>query len=110
MGKELMVLRGEIKTPPMSNEARREIGYLLRELQEGESLSLPQSRPMPGIGARCHELRVNEAGKTWRVIYRIDPDAIVVSDVFEKKTRTTPQRIVRDCRRRLRHYDEAAGA
>ena len=110
MGKELMVLRGEIKTPPLSPAARREIGYLLRELQEGENLSLPYSRPMPEIGARCHELRVNDAGKTWRMVYRIDPDAIVVADLFEKKTRETPERIIRDCHRRLRVYDETAGA
>ena len=110
MGKELMILRGAIKTPPMSNAARREIGYLLRELQEGGSLGLPCSRPMPRIGARCHELRVNDAGGTWRVVYRIDPDAVVVADVFQKKTQATPDRILRDCQRRLRHYDEASGA
>ena len=109
MGKELMVLRGEIKTPPLSHAARREIGFWIRALQEGESLSLPHSRPMPEIGARCHELRVNDAGKTWRVMYRIDSDAIVVADVFEKKTRETPERIIRDCHRRLRLYDETAG-
>ena len=109
MGKELMVLRGEIKTPPLSGEARREVGLLLRELQEGESLGLPHSRPMPGIGARCHELRVNDASKTWRIVYRIDPDAIVIADVFEKKTRQTPDRIIQECRRRLRRYDEHAG-
>ena len=110
MGKELMVLRGEIRTPPMSNAARREVGYRLRMLQEGEDLALPHSRPMPGIAARCHELRVNDEGKTWRLVYRIDPDAIVVADVFKKKTRTTPERIIRDCRKRLNLYDEAVGA
>ena len=92
----------------MSPAARREVGYLLRALQEGESLGLPHSRPMPGIGARCHELRVNDARKTWRVIYRVDDDAVVIAEVFEKKTRATPVRIVRDCRRRLRTYDDAA--
>ena len=64
---------------------------------------------MPEIGARCHELRVNDPGKTGRVIYRIDPDAIVVVDVFEKKTRETPGRTIRDCHRRLRLYDETIG-
>ncbi len=107
MSKVLMVLRGEIKTPPMSQEARREVGLLLRSLQEGELLSLPQSRPMPVIGPRCHELRVNDAGQTWRVMYRLDPDAVVVVDVFAKKTRATPDRVIEDCRRRLKRYDEA---
>jgi phage-related protein len=104
-----MVLRGEIKTPPMSEAARRETGFLLRRLQQGENLGLPHSRPMPSIGLRCHELRVNDANKMWRVICRIDDDAIVVVEVFEKKTRATPRRVVADCQRRLRLYDQAAG-
>ena len=91
-GKSLMVLRGEIKTPPMSEAARREAGFLIRRLQQGEKLALPHSRPLPDIGPRCHELRVNDANKTWRLIYRIDDDAVVVLDVFEKKTRAIPQR------------------
>jgi phage-related protein len=107
-GKPLMVLRGEIKTPPMCEPARREAGFLLRCLQQGELLALPHSRPMPSIGARCHELRVTDENRTWRIIYRIDVDAIVVADVFEKKTQKTPQRIIVNCQRRLRLYDEAA--
>ena len=110
MSKELFVLKGEIKSPPLSREARRETGFLIRALQEGESLSMPHSRPMPEIGARCHELRVTDAGKTWRVVYRIDSDAIIVAGLFEKKTRQTPDHVLQDCRKRLRHYDEMAGA
>lgn len=72
-------------------------------------MGMPQSRPMPGIGAHCHELRVNDEARTWRIIYRIDFDAIVVVDVFEKKTRETPRQVMQDCQRRLRRYDEAAG-
>lgn len=108
-GKSLMLLRGEIRTPPMSEAARREAGFLLRRLQQGEMLGLPHSRPMPRIGPRCHELRVNDTNQTWRMIYRIDEDAIVVAEVFEKKTRTTPRRVIADCQRRLRSYDQAAG-
>lgn len=109
MSKSFRVLKGEIKTPPVSRVGRREIGFLLRQLQEGDSLSLPHSRPMPIIGARCHELRVNDAVATWRIIYRIDEDAIIIADVFEKKTRETPDRIIQNCQRRLRIYDQATG-
>ena len=108
-GKSLMVLQGEIKTPPMSEEARREAGFLLRRLQQGENLALPHSRPMPVVGPRCHELRVNDVNKTWRVIYRIDDDAILVIEVFEKKTRATPPRIIANCKRRLRLYEDPTG-
>jgi phage-related protein len=83
--KELMILSGEIKTPPMSKEARIETGYLLRLLQLGESLSLPQSRPMPAIGKRCHELRINDAHVSWRIIYRVDADAILILEILLKR-------------------------
>lgn len=103
--KPLVWLHGELKTPPLSRAARLETGYLLRRLQRGELLSLPQSRPMPSIGPRCHELRINDRGKTWRIVYRIDDDAIVILEVFEKKTQRTPVSVIQICQQRLRHYD-----
>jgi phage-related protein len=105
--KPLAWLHGEVKTPPFSEEARFEVGFLLRRLQRGESLSMPQSRPMPSIAARCHELRINDAGGNWRVVYRIDADAIVILEVFAKKTGTTPKAVIATCRRRLKEYDSA---
>jgi phage-related protein len=104
-GKPLRWVHGEVKTPPMSLEARREIGLLLRELQDGEMLAMPHSRPMPSIGPRCHELRVNDETNTWRLIYRMDDAAILILEVFAKKTRETPQRVITDCQRRLKLYD-----
>ena len=103
--KPLIWLRGEVKTPPFSAVARLEAGWLLRRLQAGEMLGMPHSRPMPSIGQRCHELRVVDAGKTWRIVYRIDAEAIVIADVFQKTTARTPTRVIDDCRRRLRLYD-----
>ncbi len=82
-----------------------EAGVLLRRLQRGESLHLPHSRPMPDIGPRCHELRINDGDSTWRVVYRVDPDAVLILDVFRKTTRATPQRVIDNCRRRAREYD-----
>jgi phage-related protein len=106
-GKPLAWLHGEIKTPPFSKAARIETGYLLRELQRGKMLSMPHSRPMPSIEARCHELRVVDQGVTWRIIYRIDPDAIVIAEVFAKKTPQTPTAVLDACRRRLKEYEDA---
>jgi phage-related protein len=105
----LVWLHGEVKSPPLSSAARVEAGVLLRRLQRGETLSMPHSRPMPSIGARCHELRINDEQATWRVIYRIDPDAIVLCEVFSKKTTATPPAVVRACQKRLREYDAATG-
>jgi hypothetical protein len=56
--KPLVWLSGEVKTPPFSQAARLEVGYLLRALQRGDKLSMPLFRPMPSIGPRCHELRI----------------------------------------------------
>lgn len=102
--KPLVWLQGEVKTPPFSKAARL-AGYLLRQLQAGEKLSLPWSRPMPSIGLRCHELRINDENVTWRIVYRIDTDAIVILDVFQKQTQQTPKRVIDNCKRRLRMYD-----
>ncbi len=101
----LVWLSGQVKTPPFSPLARVEAGTLLRRLQRGEVLSLPHSRPMSRIGGRCHELRVVDERASWRIVYRTDPDAIVIVDVFEKKTQQTPQHVIDTCRRRLRAYD-----
>ncbi len=91
----------------MSREARREAGFLLRMLQQGEKLSLPHSRPMPMIGRRCYELRIVDQNKTWRIIHRLDDDAVLVAEVFAKKTRRTPPEVIKRCKRRLKAYDAA---
>jgi phage-related protein len=106
--KPLLLLSGEIKSPPFSEEARRKAGFLLRMLQRGELLSMPDSRPMPSIGPRCQELRVVDAGAqvTWRVIYRLDSDVVVIADVFVKKTQKTPDEVLWRCKARLKRYDQ----
>ena len=80
---------------------------LLRRLQQGATLGMPHARAMPAIGRRCHELRIVDAGKTWRIIYRLDSDAVVIAEVFQKTTRSTPPRVIEECQRRLRAYDRA---
>ena len=152
--KPLVWMHGEVKSPPFSALARIEAGYLLRLLQRGNSLSLPHSRPMPSIGRRYHELRINGQrplhnyytcqsivkkrlkmliytsklrfcaffcldlaslatlcrglgqSKTWRIVYRIDDDAILVLEVFEKKTQKTPKARVDVCKQRMKVYDD----
>jgi phage-related protein len=106
--KPLAWLHGEVKTPPFSGAARLEAGLLLRRLQRGERLGLPHSRPMPRIGPRCHELRIQDADVIWRIIYRADPAAVIISEVFAKKTQSTPRSVIDACRRRLSAYDPLA--
>lgn len=80
----------------------------MRRLQMGESLSMPESRPMPSIGPRCHELRIkdSEMQLTWRIIYRTDSDAILIVDVFPKKTQKTPTEVIWRSKLRLKKYDK----
>ena len=82
-------------------------GYLLRKIQQGEKLSMPDSRPMPDIGERCHEVRVRDQNTWWRVIYRTDADAIVIGEVFQKKRNDTSRTVIENCKRRFRDYDNA---
>lgn len=103
--KPLVWLHGEVKTPPLSAAARLEAGYLMRVLQSGDSVSMPHSRPMPSIGRSCHELRITDETKIWRIVYRIDADAIVIAEVFEKKTGKTPKAVIENCKKRLRKYN-----
>jgi phage-related protein len=42
-------------------------------------------------------------------MYRVDPDpdAVLVIDVYAKKTRKIPDEVIERCKRRLTRYDEA---
>jgi len=75
--KPLAWLHGKVKTPPFSVAARLEAGFLLRRLQRGDMLAMAQSRPIPGVGPRCH------------------------------KSTKTPNTVLEICRRRLKEYDRA---
>src|SRR5450432_2075364 len=108
MDKPLVILHGRIESPPFSAEARKWAGFLLRRLQQGQPLTLPDSRPMSDITARCHELRVrdSESRITWRIVYRLDSDAVVIADIFAKKTQKTPLDVIARCQRRFKKYDQ----
>ncbi len=59
---------------------------------------------MPVIGPRCHELRIIDREATWRILYYVADDAVVILEVFSKKTRTTPPRVVDAAKSRLEKY------
>lgn len=104
--KPLVWIQGEVKTPPFSADARIKAGFLLRRLQQGDLLDMPDSRPMPSIGKNCHELRINDQNKTWRIFYFIDDDAIVILGVLAKKSQKTPPDVIEICKKRLAHYKQ----
>lgn len=82
-----------------------EAGLLLRQLQKGKNISLPQSRPMPLIGKRCNELRIIDQNNIWRIVYRTDTDAIIILHVFQKQTQKTPKEIIETCKKRIKFYE-----
>lgn len=77
-------------------------------LQRGDLIELPHARAMPSIGRRCYELRINDESSTWRIVYRVDADAVVIAEIFSKKTQKTPKRVIDTAKRRLREYDDAS--
>jgi len=103
LGKDLVVFEA-IKTPPMGRDARRRAGFLLRLLQEGEKLEMPHSKPMPRVGRACHELRIQDEGQAWRIMYHVGTKEIVVLDVFKKKTSRTERATIELCKERLKAY------
>ena len=103
--KPLVWLRGAVQTPPFSTHARRDAGFLLRMLQRGEKLAMPRSRPLPSVGRRCQELRIPDENQSWRILYRIDEDAILILHVFSKKRGRTPRSVIEACKDVLKRYD-----
>ena len=103
--KRLAWLHGAIKSPPFSDAARREAGYLLGLLQAGAVLGMPQAELLPAVGPRCGALRVRDGDHHWRIMYRLDTDAVLIVAVYAKKTRKIPQEVMDRCRKRLSDYD-----
>jgi phage-related protein len=64
---------------------------------------------MPAIGPRCHELRIKDSNRDWRILYMVDDDAIVILDVFEKRSPKTPKNVIAGAKTRLRKYEEDSG-
>jgi phage-related protein len=90
----------EIKALPKS--VRNSFGELLRLLQEGTSLGMPISRPMPVVAMGVDELRVKGPGGQYRAFYLKKSKAgILVLRVFTKKTEATPHSEIFFARRRL---------
>jgi phage-related protein len=105
--KPLVWMHGEIKTPPFTLQGRQEAGMLLRLLQEGERLKMPQAEPVASVGARCGALRVRDGGHNWRILYRVDSDAILILEVYAKKTPKISAEVIDRCQARIRRYDSA---
>ena len=66
-------------------DIRREVGKLIFDLQKGERLSMPLSRPMPSVAPAVEELRVKDRSGAYRVFYYTRlADSILIFHAFAK--------------------------
>jgi phage-related protein len=59
---------------------------------------------MPSLAKGCHELRIQDASRVWRIVYFVDPEAVVILEVFAKTTQRAPKGVLDASRARLRRY------
>jgi phage-related protein len=82
-------------------EARREAGHELYQVQMGRDPSDWKSMPIIGPGVR--EIRIRDASGAYRVIYiAAFADAVHVLHAFQKRTQKTTQRDLELAAARLR--------
>ena len=73
-------------------DVRRELGKAIFDLQRGEVLGMPLSRPMPSVVSGAAELRIRDRSGLYRAFYYTSsPRGILVFHAFTKKTRATPK-------------------
>jgi phage-related protein len=84
------------------------LGEAILELQRGNRLAMPLSRPMPVVGRGVHELRVKDAAGIYRAFYVLQSArGVVVFHAFGKKSQKTPAAEIELGRKRLREmFDE----
>lgn len=98
----------DLRSPPLSERARRRVGYLLRRLQQGHQLGEPVSKRLKATES-LFELRIPDDSRSWRIIYYTGPDEVVVLRLFAKTTRKTPHQEIRVSLTRLARYLDAKG-
>lgn len=89
-------------------EVRDKVGRYLYELQLGESLSMPHSRPMPSVGAGVSELRVSGADGAYRTFYlAARREGVLVFHAFVKKSQKPPKSEIELAKKRLQELLDA---
>lgn len=91
-------------------DVRRELGKVIFDLQKGEKLSMPLSRPMPSVTSGVEELRIKDRSGAYRVFYFSRfADAILIFHAFAKKTLKTPRAEIDLAQKRLKEMLHAEG-
>jgi phage-related protein len=98
--------RDEIRRFP--KEARARLGRGLFRLQIGETLGMPNARPMPDIASGVSELRIRDENGSFRVFYfTATAKGVLVFHAFEKRTQRTPPLEMELAKKRLKELLDA---
>lgn len=91
--------RSDVEAFP--NDARREAGYQLFQVQIGEDPS--DWKPMPSVGLGVREIRIRQGSGAYRIIYLTTiGDVVHVLHAFQKKAQATAKRDIDLAKARLR--------
>lgn len=83
-------------------EVRKELGSTLTRLQKGESIGMPDVRPMPSVGRQVSEIRIFESSGSYRAFFALQTKfGILLFHAFQKKSGKTPAREIKTARQRL---------
>ena len=81
---------------------KKELGSVLTRLQKGESIGMPDVRPMPDVAPRVSEIRLPDRSGTFRALYVIQVEfGLLLFHAFQKKGCKTFEREKRTARQRL---------
>jgi phage-related protein len=84
---------------------RKDLGDVLTKLQKGESVGMPDVRPMASIGKGVFEVRVRASSGAYRAFYFIQGVfGVCVFHAFTKKSQQTPRKEVLTARERLNSF------
>ncbi len=87
----------------MPRSIREDLADALARLDEGHTLSMPLSRPMPAIGSGVHELRLKDRSGAYRTVYALrNARMVYVIHGFKKTTRAAPRKNIELAQQRLK--------
>jgi phage-related protein len=85
------------------DDVKRELGKAIFDLQKGNSLGMPLSRPMPSVALGVEELRVRDSTGIYRTFYyKKSARGILILHAFVKKTQKTPNQEIDIAKKRLK--------
>lgn len=95
--------RCEKEIADFPGDVRSDLADAIARLEEGHTLSMPLSRPMPSIGKGVHELRLRDRSGIYRIIYFLAGKGIIhLLHGFSKKTQQTPIQNIELAKKRLK--------